>query len=89
MVCLCSNNFLFNYGFFALNFITKRIVPINIKWEPIFSLAILKKSFPYALLIMLMTIYYRLDVLMLEIIIGPQEAGFYMLLRIGFSKHLI
>ena len=26
---------------------------------------------------MLMTIYYRLDVLMLEIIIGPQEAGLY------------
>ena len=64
-------------AFFALNFITKIIVPINIKWEPIFSLAILKKSFPYALLIMLMTIYYRLDVLMLEIIIGPQEAGLY------------
>ena len=42
-----------------------------------FSYIILKKSFPYALLILLMTIYYRVDVIMLEIIMGPSEAGIY------------
>tara|TARA_B100000900_G_scaffold207271_1_gene175768 strand:- start:643 stop:2091 length:1449 start_codon:yes stop_codon:yes gene_type:complete len=42
-----------------------------------FSYVILKKSFPYALLIFLMTIYYRVDVIMLEVIKGPSEAGIY------------
>ena len=42
-----------------------------------FSYIILKKSFPYALLIFLMTIYYRVDVIMLEVIMGPSEAGVY------------
>lgn len=43
------------------------------------SLNILKKSFPYALLILLMTIYYRSDSVMLErmLIDGEYQAGVY------------
>lgn len=61
----------------ALKFLSKRIVSLSINWNFLLSIAILKKSLPYALLIMLMTIYYRVDVLMLEVIVGPQEAGLY------------
>ena len=61
----------------ALKMIYQKTDSLKITWDRIFSLAILKKSFPYALLILLMTIYYRLDVLMLELIKGPQEAGLY------------
>lgn len=43
------------------------------------SLNILKKSFPYALLILLMTIYYRSDSVMLERMLpdGEYQAGIY------------
>ena len=62
---------------FSLQFLFRKIDFTHIKWDPIFSLAILKKSLPYALLILLMTIYYRVDVIMLEFLKGPQEAGLY------------
>tara|TARA_Y100001968_G_C19370715_1_gene725003 strand:- start:182 stop:1531 length:1350 start_codon:yes stop_codon:yes gene_type:complete len=61
----------------ALKMLFQKMDFFKIKWDPIFSLAILKKSFPYALLILLMTIYYRIDVIMLEFIKGPEEAGLY------------
>jgi O-antigen/teichoic acid export membrane protein len=61
----------------ALKMLFKKINNFQIHWDPIFSLAILKKSLPYALLILLMTVYYRVDVIMLESIIGPEEAGLY------------
>ena len=61
----------------SLIFILKKTGEFQVDWDPIFSLAILKKSFPYALLIFLMTIYYRVDVIMIELIKGPAEAGIY------------
>ena len=44
-----------------------------------FAIVILKKSFPYALLILLMTIYYRIDSVMLERMLNDQslQAGIY------------
>ncbi|MEQ8324169.1 MAG: polysaccharide biosynthesis C-terminal domain-containing protein [Vicingaceae bacterium] len=44
-----------------------------------FSLLILKKSFPYALLVLLMGFYYRTDGVMLERMLddGPYQAGIY------------
>ena len=50
---------------------------LKVNLDLYFSYVILKKSFPYALLIFLMTIYYRVDVIMLEVIMGPSEAGVY------------
>ncbi len=61
----------------SLIFIFKKTGSFRFYWDPVFSLAILKKSFPYALLIFLMTIYYRIDVIMIELIKGPSEAGMY------------
>lgn len=51
----------------------------SFKFSPVFSLAIIRKSYPYALLILLMMIYTRTDSIMLERIHpkGAFEAGIY------------
>jgi len=61
----------------SLIFIINKTGEFKLNWDPVFSLVLLKKSFPYALLIFLMTIYYRIDVIMIELIKGPSEAGVY------------
>lgn len=50
-----------------------------IKWNPSFNRYILRKSFPYALLIVLMMIYNRVDSIMLERMRpdGAYQAGIY------------
>ncbi len=53
---------------------------IEIRLSFFFSIALLKKSFPFALLIALMMIYGKLDVVMIENLLpvdGQREAGFY------------
>ena len=49
------------------------------QWNKLFAFLILKKSLPYALLIFLMTIYYRIDSIMLERMIDDdaRQAGIY------------
>ncbi len=49
------------------------------EWRPAFAWVVVKQSFPYALLILLMTFYYRIDTLMLERLLpdGPVQAGIY------------
>jgi len=51
----------------------------SFKFSPVFSLAIIRKSYPYALLVLLMMIYTRTDSIMLERIHpkGAFEAGIY------------
>jgi O-antigen/teichoic acid export membrane protein len=53
---------------------------VMLGWRPAFNLMVLRQSFPYALLILLMTFYYRTDTLMLERMLpqGGLEAGIYM-----------
>jgi len=70
------------YGItFFIAFLTLRPHLSNprIKFSLPFNLVILKKSFPYALLILLMGFYYRTDGLMLERMLdnGAHEAGIY------------
>jgi O-antigen/teichoic acid export membrane protein len=62
---------------FALLF-AKVGVP-KLKYRPVFSYAIIRKSFPYALLILLMMVYTRVDSVMIERIHpnGQMEAGYY------------
>lgn len=52
---------------------------IKLSWSLPFSLMILKKSFPFAVLVLLMTFYNRIDAVMLERILddGPNQAGIY------------
>ncbi|HMC98071.1 MAG TPA: polysaccharide biosynthesis C-terminal domain-containing protein [Flavobacteriales bacterium] len=52
---------------------------VRVGWDPAFSWVVVKQSFPYALLILLMTFYYRIDTLMLERMLpdGAVQAGIY------------
>ena len=49
----------------------------RIKWDTIFFSIIIKKSFPYALLIFLMSVYYYSDVIMVERLRGDIEVASY------------
>ncbi len=51
----------------------------KLSWNPAFFIMILKKSYPYAILILLMTFYNRIDSVMLERLLhdGDKQAGIY------------
>ncbi len=51
----------------------------RLRWDLPFSLMILKKSYPYAVLVLLMAFYNRIDTVMLERFLpdGAQQAGIY------------
>ncbi|HRD53404.1 MAG TPA: oligosaccharide flippase family protein [Flavobacteriales bacterium] len=53
--------------------------PVRVGWKPAFSWVVIKRSFPFALLILLMTFYYRIDTVMLERLLpdGASQAGTY------------
>lgn len=60
--------------------ITKvKIGKIRLKLSKVLSFAILKKSFPFAILILLMMLYTRIDSVMIERMLpnGKEEAGIY------------
>lgn len=48
-------------------------------WDLAFGRTVLRESFPYALLVLLMTFYYRIDTLMIERLLpdGAYQAGVY------------
>jgi O-antigen/teichoic acid export membrane protein len=52
---------------------------VRLAWQPAYAWVVVKQSFPYALLILLMTFYYRIDTLMLERLLpdGAVQAGIY------------
>ena len=66
-------------GLIAAYFVLRKTGRIKIKFHRIFSRELLRKSLPYALLILLMTIYYRSDSVMLERMLpnGAEEAAIY------------
>lgn len=53
--------------------------PVRLTWRPAFSFMVVRQSLPYALLILLMSFYYRADMLMLERLLpdGNVQAGIY------------
>lgn len=59
--------------------VSRKAVFTSVKWNPLFALMILKKSYPFAVLILLMTFYNRIDTVMLERLLedGSREAGIY------------
>ena len=62
--------------FFVLN---SKIDKVSLNFDFVFFLAFLKKTYPYALLILLMTFYYRIDSVMIERLLqdGKEQAGIY------------
>lgn len=63
----------------ALVVVLMKAKKIELRFRPIVSLAILKQSLPFALLILLMTLYSRTDAIMIERILpnGAFETGIY------------
>jgi O-antigen/teichoic acid export membrane protein len=63
----------------AMFWVWERSAFIKIKFNRLFSLVIIRQSVPYALLILLMTFYYRSDSVMLEKMLedGSKQAGYY------------
>lgn len=61
----------------ALLLLIYKIGKPKIKWHFSFNQLMISKSFPYALLIVLMMFYNRIDSVMIERISGSKEAGIY------------
>ena len=63
----------------AVLLVFKRIGLPRLHWGKAFNLVILKKSFPYALLILLMMLYTRVDAMMIERlhVHGNKQVGIY------------
>ena len=66
-------------GLVAYFILIKNTQKVKIKMNKIFTIALLKQSYPYALLILLMTVYYRSDGVMLErmLVDGKEQVGMY------------
>jgi O-antigen/teichoic acid export membrane protein len=65
----------------ALGIVLKKSHLRRLNWNPAFFIVILKKSFPYALVTLLMACYYRMDSVMLERMlpegVGAEQSGIY------------
>lgn len=64
---------------FAVSLLIWKIGIPKMNWSPAFNKVILRKSFPYAILILLMMLYNRVDAVMIERLhpMGKKEAGIY------------
>lgn len=61
----------------ALYFISKKASGWKLRPNLTFSLSIIKSSFPYAAMILISSVAYRIDSILLERLAGPNEAGIY------------
>ena len=63
----------------AFFFLTAKSQLKKLSWSPVFFIMILKQSYPFAILILLMTFSYRIDSVMLERMLpdGSMKAGIY------------
>jgi O-antigen/teichoic acid export membrane protein len=66
-------------AFVAVFMLSSKVGRIQLQLKKTFSVAILKQSFPYALLIFLMMMYTRVDAVMIErmLVDGDKQAGVY------------
>ena len=72
----------FSFGLTALIaflFLKKHLVQLQYNFQPAFIFSLIKKTIPYALVIFLMTIYTRIDAIMVERLLpdGQKESGIY------------
>ncbi|MBP9080971.1 MAG: polysaccharide biosynthesis C-terminal domain-containing protein [Flavobacteriales bacterium] len=70
------------YGFTALTalaLVARHAGGLRPRWDTAFTLSILRQSFPFALLVLLMSFYYRTDSILLERLLpdGALQAGIY------------
>ncbi len=66
-------------AFIALMIVIERIKLKKLLWRPVFFIMILKQSYPYAVLTLLMTFYTYIGTVMIERILpnGAEQAGIY------------
>ena len=64
---------------FAFLLLIRKIGLPKLRWKPVFTYAVLRQSFPYALLVLLMTFYSRTDSIMIErlLVDGSLQSGYY------------
>ena len=64
---------------FTFLILSSHVNKLSLKWDPKFFMIILKKSYPFAILILLMTFYNRIDFVMIERMLpnGAEQAGIY------------
>lgn len=64
---------------FTFLILASRVKKLSIRWDPKFFMVILKQSYPFAILILLMTFYNRIDSVMIERMLpnGAEQAGIY------------
>ena len=58
-------------------FFTRRLIPVRLAWDWEYLRSIILKALPYGTAIILATIYFRIDVILLSIMKGPEEVGVY------------
>ncbi len=58
----------------AFGFVKKRIGKLRIRFRPAFLLSLVRQSYPYALVVFLMTVYTRIDGVMLERLLDDNAA---------------
>src|SRR6185436_11634267 len=65
--------------FLTLFLLVRKAQLKKLKWNPLFFLMVLKQSYPFAVLILLMTFYNRIDTVMIERLLpeGDKQAGIY------------
>jgi len=63
----------------SLIFLSRKTVRLRVKFDRILSLSMLKRSFPYALMVLLMTAYSRIDSVVIDRLLpnGSKAAGIY------------
>lgn len=63
----------------ALFFVLQKSGQLKLRWRPMFIKVILNQSLPYALLVLLMMVYYKTDAVMLERMLpdGDYQSGVY------------
>jgi len=58
-------------------FFTRRLIPVRLAWDWEYLRSIILKALPYGTAIILATIYFRIDVILLSIMKGSEEVGVY------------
>jgi len=62
---------------FSTYFFVRKITPLEYQFDPKFAKQVLKDSLPYGIALILSTVYFRIDSLLISFIRGQEEVGLY------------
>jgi len=58
-------------------FFTQKIIPTRLRWDLQVWREVMAKALPYGTAIVLATVYFRIDTILLSLLKGPEEVGVY------------